>query len=137
MNNDKLNKIFDKTDGHCHICHGKLCFTNYGIHGAKGAWEVEHSKAKKHQGTNHLNNLFAAHISCNREKGTLHARTARAYYGNSRAPYSKAKKEKIQTNNTITGTVVGGTIGSFFGPVGIFVGAGIGALIGNDSSPKK
>lgn len=137
MDNERLQKIFEKTDGNCHICHRKLSFSNYGVHGAKGAWEVEHSKARKNNGTNHLNNLFAAHISCNREKGTLHTRTVRAYHGNTRAPYSKKKKQSIKNQNTAAGTVIGGIVGSFFGPVGTFVGAGIGAAIGNSSSPQK
>jgi hypothetical protein len=38
-----LNAIYDRTSGYCHIFHRKLVFTNYGIVGAKGAWEVEHS----------------------------------------------------------------------------------------------
>lgn len=137
MDDERLNDIYDKTDGYCHICHKKLSFSNYGIHGARGAWEIEHSKARKNGGTNHLNNLFPAHISCNREKGTLHTRTARSYHGNSRAPYPEKKKQKVKTSNMVAGTVIGGTVGSIFGPVGTLIGAGIGAMIGNGSSPKK
>lgn len=137
MDNERLNRIYDKTDGYCHICHKKLCFSNYGILGAKGNWEIEHSVAKTNGGTNHLNNLFPACISCNRSKREQPTKTARSYYGNSRAPYSKKRKQSIQNQNTVAGTVIGGIFGSVFGPIGAFVGAGIGAAIGNDSSPKK
>jgi len=137
MDNDRLNRIFEKTDGCCHICHKKLPFSNYGIFGAKNAWEIEHSKAKKNGGSNHLNNLLPACISCNRERGNMHTRTARSYYGNSRAPYPKKKKQDIRITNTIAGTFIGGAIGSVFGPWGTAIGASIGAVIGNDSSSYK
>ncbi len=32
----RLKQIFQKTDGRCHICHGKLSFRNHGKIGAKG-----------------------------------------------------------------------------------------------------
>lgn len=138
FDNDKLNKIYDKTDGNCHICHRTLSFSNYGIHGAKGAWHVEHSVPKAKGGTDHLNNLYAACIKCNLDKGTSHTKTARGWNGNTRAPYSKEKKEKIRNNNATGGAVIGGTIGALIGgPVGGIIGAAIGAAIGNDSSPKK
>ncbi|HWY37116.1 MAG TPA: HNH endonuclease signature motif containing protein [Bacteroidia bacterium] len=130
----RLNKIYDKTDGHCHICHKKLSFSKYG---ATGGWEIEHSVARANGGTDHLNNLFAAHISCNREKGTYHTRTARGWNGNTRAPYSKAKKQKIKNSNTATGAVVGGLVGLLLGPVGAAVGAAIGGAIGSNNSPKR
>lgn len=47
------------------------------------------------------------------------------------------QKQKNKTNNTVAATIIGGAIGSVFGPVGTFVGAGISAAIGNNSSPKK
>ena len=58
----------DRTSGYCHICHRKLAFTKYGIVGAKGACEVEHSRPQALGGTHHSNNKYAACISCNREK---------------------------------------------------------------------
>jgi len=139
MKNDseRLNKIFEKTDGHCHICHKKLTLSNYGKHSANGNWEIEHSIAKANGGTNHLNNLYPSCIKCNREKGTYHTRTVRSWYGNTRAPYSKAKKEEIRTNNTIGGAVVGGVIGLVFGPVGSVICSFIGGAIGNSNSPQK
>ena len=137
MEKERLQKIYRKTDGYCHICHKKLSFSNYGVHGAKGSWHIEHSVARANGGNDHMNNLFPACISCNIDKGTSHTKTARSQYGNSRAPYSKAKKKKIRNNNTAAGTIIGGALGSVFGPVGTMIGAGIGAAIGNSSSPKK
>lgn len=126
-----LKKIFDKTDGYCHICHKKLQFRDYGI-----LWQVEHSKPKAKGGTDHLNNLFAAHSKCNIEKGVSNSASARKKYGKTRAPYSKMKKSSMQRDNTTAGSVIGGIIGIIAGPVGVAIGATIGGIIGNDSSPK-
>src|SRR5437016_4988632 len=92
----RLRAIYEKTDGYCHICHGKLAFCNHGKRGKKGAWHREHSVAKADGGTSHLNNLYPAHIDCNIRKGTKSTRSARAKNGQTRAPYSKAKKDKIR-----------------------------------------
>ncbi len=136
--NEKLNQIYAKTDGYCHICHKKLALSNYGVNGAKGSWHVEHSKPKAKGGTDHMNNLYAACISCNIEKGTSHTKTARAKNGNTRAPYSKEKKQKIKTNNTVGGATIGSGIGwAIGGPVGGLVGGLIGGAIGSSNSPKK
>jgi 5-methylcytosine-specific restriction endonuclease McrA len=90
-----LTKIYVRTNGKCHLCHKKLSFTNYGQGGAKGAWEVEHSIPRANGGTDHLNNLFPAHIGCSREKGTYTSRTARSWNGRTRAPISKERKAQI------------------------------------------
>jgi 5-methylcytosine-specific restriction endonuclease McrA len=132
-----LRKIYDKTDGYCHVCHRKLSFQNHGNQGSKGAWHIEHSVPKAKGGTNHQNNLFPACIECNIEKSTMTSRTARGYYGNSRAPYTKAKKEKIKSSNTLAGILLGGVLGLVGGPIGMVVGATIGGAIGNSNSPKK
>ena len=60
--NDRLNDIFDKTDRDCHICGKRLAFSNYGVIGARGAWEVEHSVPRSRGGTDRLSNLYAACI---------------------------------------------------------------------------
>lgn len=78
---DRLNRIYYKTDGYCHLCGKKLSRNNYGSNGSKGAWEVDHSIAKANGGTNHLNNLFPACIPCNNEKGTYHKQTIRKRKG--------------------------------------------------------
>jgi 5-methylcytosine-specific restriction endonuclease McrA len=137
MNDDKLNSIYDRTSGYCHICHKKLSFKNYGMFGEKGAWEVEHSVPKAKGGTNRMNNLYPACISCNRSKGDSHTKTVRSYYGQTRAPYSKKKIAEKKNTNTLGGAAAGAAVGVFFGPEGALIGAVIGGIIGNRYSPKK
>src|SRR5579885_3142611 len=98
---DELRAIFDRTDGHCHICGSGLCFSNYGQLGRRGAWEIEHSNPKCNGGTDRLNNCYAAHIACNREKGTKTTRTARRWNGRTKAPLSKQRKDAIRTENSL------------------------------------
>lgn len=135
---DRLVEIFTKTDGNCHICHGTLVFRNYGQSATRGGWEVEHSVPRARGGTEHLNNLFPAHISCNRRKRDGSTKGARARHGITRAPYSKAKKEQIREDNTIhglaAGAVTGGVVG---GPVGALVGAVLGGIVGNSKKVPK
>ena len=132
----KLRLIYDRTDGYCHICHRKLSFNNHGKHGTKGAWHIEHSIAKFNGGTDRPNNLYAACIICNIEKGTLHTRTARSRNGTTRAPYKKEKKLEIREDNTTAGMLLGGFVGAIAGPWGVVVGATLGGMIGNNSSPR-
>jgi len=134
---ERLKRIYSKTDGYCHLCHRKLSFHNHGKHGMKGAWHVEHSVAKANGGSSHLNNLFPACITCNIIKSTKHTRTIRRTNGVSRAPYSKQKKNNIRTSNTLTGAAGGALLGSYFGPMGTFFGSIVGAIFGDDNSPKK
>lgn len=133
---DQLRRIHDRTDGNCHICGKKTYFNNYGKFGARGAWEVEHSVCKANGGTSHGNNLYAAHISCNRSKGTCTSRTARSHNGRSRAPLSKDRKDNLQTANTAGGAAVGALIGTAFGPGGTLLGALVGGLLGNSIDPE-
>lgn len=133
----RLRKIYDRTNGYCHLCHKKLAYTNYGKHGMKGGWHVEHSVARVNGGSDHMNNLFPACIACNIVKSTKHTRTIRRTNGVSRAPYSKQKKNDIRTSNTLTGAAGGALLGLYFGPVGTFVGSIVGAIFGDENSPKK
>jgi hypothetical protein len=119
MSEDRLNAIYDKTHGCCHICHKKLSYCNYGVRDAKGSWQIEHSVPKAKGGTDHLNNLFPACIPCNLEKGVLHTNTVRKRNGVTRAPYSKAKKERIKNDNMLG-----------FGALGFAIGAGVGGPLG-------
>ena len=135
---NKRRQIYKRTDGKCHLCHKKLAFKNYGTLDTRGAWEVEHSKAQANGGTDHLNNLYAACISCNRSKGTSSTRSARSRNGVSRAPYSKAKKERITRNNTVGGTLAGAAIGLLMlgTPAAVLLFSSAGALIGNNIDPE-
>jgi hypothetical protein len=133
---ETLRWIYDRTDGDCHICCGRLCFRNYANQGSRGAWEVEHSRPRSQGGTDRLNNLYAAHIDCNRSKAAQSTRKVRSQHGRKRAPYCREKKASIRRSNTITGGMIGGFIGSVAGPVGSAIGAAIGAKLGRDIDPN-
>ena len=75
FSDEKLARIWNKTEGTCAYCGKRLAWINYGVPG-RGSWEVDHSLPKSKGGTDHLNNLVPACTSCNREKGD---RTARQF----------------------------------------------------------
>lgn len=133
---DDLDRIYDRTNGRCHICHKKLAYTNYGMSGRRAAWEVEHSRAVARGGEHHMNNYYAACISCNRRKGTRGTRSARAEAGFTRAPLSTSRRKDVRDKNTAAGALAGGAIGAAFGgPPGALFCALIGAVIGRDVNP--
>ncbi|HEX76873.1 MAG TPA: HNH endonuclease [Dehalococcoidia bacterium] len=70
----ELRFIFDKTGGHCYYCRKRLAWSNYGVVGARGAWEVDHSKPRSRGGTEYLRNLVPSCVPCNRSKGSLGSR---------------------------------------------------------------
>jgi len=74
FDDELLNQIFEKTDGHCYHCGKKLAWQNYGNSNGKGGWEVDHSIPVSKGGTDHLNNLFPSCVPCNRSKTTLTSR---------------------------------------------------------------
>jgi hypothetical protein len=119
----KLDAIYQKTDGYCHLCRKKIARKNYGNTVARGAWEVEHSKPRSKGGTDHGNNLYAACITCNRSKGNSSTRTARSKNEFKGAPYSAAMKKK----NAVFGAGIGGALAWLLVPPPIKAGA---ALIG-------
>jgi hypothetical protein len=103
---DELNSIFDRTDGCCHLCFARLAFSNYGLFGARGAWEVEHSNPRANGGTDRMNNLYAACILCNRSKGARSTRVVRGWRGFTAAPFSTAKREALRSRNALLGAVI-------------------------------
>jgi hypothetical protein len=110
---EELTDIFDRTDGCCHLCFVRLAFSNYGRLGSRGAWEVEHSNPRANGGTNRLSNLYAAHIVCNRWKGTRATRTVRGWHGYRAAPFSAAKRERLRIQNTLLCAVLGYLVGCY------------------------
>ena len=134
---ERLNKIFDKTRGKCHLCHKLLVFSNYGVMYSRGAWEIEHSIPRSKGGTDHLNNLYASCIKCNRQKSNGTNYSVRSGNGVKKAPLSeKARKKKI-FKNTAKGAAAGVAIGRLFGPGGIIICATIGALIGSEKETDE
>jgi HNH endonuclease len=69
--NETLSAIYDKTNGCCRYCEKQLAFSNYGLAGARGSWQVDHSRSRANGGTSHRNKLYASCVSCNLEKGAL------------------------------------------------------------------
>jgi len=137
LSNSRLNDIYDRTSGYCHICGKKLAFSNYGCGGARGSWEIEHSVPRARGGTDRLTNLYAACIRCNRQKQAISSRTARLWNGRSRAPLSATKRKKAKTVNSVLGAVAGLALGGIFGPAGRFISAAVGAYLGQKHNPDK
>jgi 5-methylcytosine-specific restriction endonuclease McrA len=134
----RLRAIYNRTDGHCHICYKRLSFVNYGgDRTLRGVWEIEHSKPRCKGGTDHGNNLYAACVPCNRNKSDCTTRTARRWSGTTRAPFSKAIKVKLRERNADLGTLIGGMLGAVGGPVCMAVGAYLGRQVGQDIKPPK
>ncbi len=133
-----LRMIYDRTSGKCHICGKQVAFTNYGLFEKKGCWEVEHSNARARGGTDRLNNLYPACISCNRSKGAVTTRAARAREGRTRAPLSREKRAEARSENAVLRGLL-----SFFGTAavagpgwGIIAGA-VGAYTGYKRNPDS
>lgn len=133
----RLNAIYDRTAGYCHLCGKKLAFTNYGLFGERGAWEVEHSLARSKGGTDRLCNLYAACITCNRRKQHLTTRTVRRWHGRTRAPLSVSQRERAKQDNVLAGAGLGLLCGLPFGGIGALAGPLIGALLGHGQKPDR
>lgn len=74
----KLDQIFDKNGGKCHLCGEKLNRSKHGSHASvHGAWQVDHNKPVSKGGTDDLSNLFPACVNCNQEKGNSSTAEAR------------------------------------------------------------
>lgn len=67
---EEVNYVYDKNNRHCYYCEKQLAFVNYGKYGNRGAWHIDHSKARAKGGSNYLRNLVPACIDCNLDKST-------------------------------------------------------------------
>jgi hypothetical protein len=133
-----LTRIYRRTTGYCHLCHSKLSFKNYGQRGKKGAWQVEHSVPRSKGGSDHLNNLFAACVSCNCDKSNKTTRTARGWNGKKCAPLNPVKRKQAKFDNGFAGAIAGGFAGGVIaGPIGLIVGAVTGACVGSSNNPDR
>lgn len=130
-----LDRIFYRTDGRCHICRKQLSFSNYGVIGRRGAWEVEHSVPRSKGGQDHLNNLYAACISCNRIKGDSSTKSARARNGYRKAPLSKKRKNQNAWEWGAVGSLAALFVPPHFRLLTFVVGTTVGALLGQNSEP--
>lgn len=131
---DELDRIYARTGGDCHLCGGRLARLNYGRLGRRGAWEVDHSRARAVGGTHHRNNLFPAHIRCNRSKRASSSRSVRRGNGIPCSPPSTKRREQLRAENTVAGTALGAGLGFVLGgPPAAFLLGVIGLVIGHDS----
>ncbi len=133
-----LTRIYQRTSGYCHLCHAKLSVKNYGQRGKKGAWQVEHSVPRSKGGSDHLNNLFAACVSCNCDKSNKTTRTARGWNGKKCAPLNPEKRKQAKFDNGFAGAIAGGFAGGMIaGPIGLIVGAVTGVCVGSSNNPDR
>lgn len=129
------DSIYDRTAGRCHICGKQLARSNYGRHGQRGAWEIEHSVARARGGSDHGNNLYPACIRCNRAKGTTTSRTVRARNGRTRAPLSLERQGEVRARRAVGGGLIGATAAGLIGAP-ILVPMGLAALVGYALDPE-
>jgi hypothetical protein len=133
---EQLNDIFDRTSGKCHICHGTLAWSNYGKHGRRGAWEVDHSRARARGGSERGQNLFPAHTDCNRSKRDGSTRAARARFGMTRVPLSHRRRTEARIVNGLGGAGLGAMFGGvLFGRAGAWIGAVVVGALGASTDP--
>ncbi|MDP3278605.1 MAG: HNH endonuclease signature motif containing protein [Deltaproteobacteria bacterium] len=101
---EELDKVYDRTDGRCHICTKKRDRQNYAREGLHG-WQVDHSKPIARGGTDSPQNWRMCCTGCNAAKGTMSARRAREEHG-SRSPVS-AKEVQRQRAEMVRSAVLG------------------------------
>jgi len=124
---EEKRKIFESTDGRCHLCWQPLRFERYGQE-----WEIDHSRAVARGGSDYVRNLKPAHISCNRSKQDRDSRSVRRAKGApTRAPLSKAKKARIRKRRALGRGLGGGFLGWLLGgPSGAAIGVLLGTTLG-------
>ena len=108
---DELNAIFDSTSGKCHLCGRRLAWRNHGVVGGRGAWHVDHSRARARGGSDFLRNLRPACITCNCSKRDGSNRTIRARHGRTRAPLSRDRRRAAKIRNGVVGAGLGWVAG--------------------------
>ena len=134
---ERRREIYKKTNGRCHLCGWRIALRNYGVEGARGAWEVDHSVPRAEGGTDRLNNLFPAHISCNRSKQDASSRSERRENGRTRAPMSAKAEMRARLKRAAGGALAGAALGARFGgPVGLWLGL-VGGIVGYALDPES
>ena len=131
----RKDAIFARTNGQCHICRKQLVRIYYAKFGSVGSWEIEHSNAKANGGTDRLNNLYPACISCNRSKGSKSSRSVRQSHGFKSAPYSSSKKNENTLWWGVAGAIAGRALLVQLGPIGIVLGGAFGMIAGASLEP--
>jgi 5-methylcytosine-specific restriction endonuclease McrA len=117
---ERLRKIYESTDGRCHICRRRLDFDGYGWE-----WEVDHSRPRSRGGSDSLRNLRPACVECNRRKGSRSSRSVRAQHGYRQAPRSRTRRNQAAVAGGLAGALLGAALGA--NPL---LGAAAGFLLG-------
>lgn len=107
--------VYARSGGDCHICHDPVGPRSYGRLESPLGWEIDHSVPRSRGGTDRLNNLYPAHIDCNRSKGAKSTRTARRAFGYGAAPLSLAQRAEARQLALLVGVGGGGAIGYWLG----------------------
>lgn len=111
VNKALIQAVLSRTDGNCHLCHRAVGPRSYAhVHSPLG-WELDHSRPRSRGGSDRLNNLYAAHIRCNRSKGANSTRSARQRHGYTAAPLSTATRRAYQSRAMIFGAAGGSLVG--------------------------
>ena len=140
FSDEQLDGIYHSTSGHCVHCQKKLARKNYGLHGARAAWTVDHSRAQARGGSHHANNLRPACIKCNSTKRDTPARAYRATLGHSGTPLSRKQVAAKREDNRWAGRILGGALGLLTGnPLAVVLAAAGGDAIGKAAkvSPRR
>ena len=140
--NDQLNRIFDRTNGDCHLCAGPLLFEEYGDLLHLRAWEVDHDQPRARGGSDRETNLLPAHISCNRSKQDTSSVRVRASNGLAARSMSAGERRRARSGAVVlgaAGALAAGVTGAVSAPPGedpliratkwALVGATLGFLI--------
>lgn len=130
-------RVYERTDGRCHLCWDPIDRDKYGDLDDPRGWEFDHSKPANKGGSDHPNNIYPAHQSCNRSKGSRSSRSYRREEGYSGPPLSKERKEKKNTEQQLGGALIGAGAGAAIGgPPGAALGGFIGLIAGDAKDPE-
>ena len=99
--------ILARTGGDCHICHDGVGPRSYGRTDSPLGWEIDHSVPRAKGGIDRRNNLYAAHIRCNRSKGVKSSRSARGQHGYTSAPLSMRRRKELHMQHQLIAGAVG------------------------------
>ncbi|WP_437785350.1 HNH endonuclease [Sorangium sp. So ce1097] len=114
---EKLSRIFSRTNDRCHLCGDALTFSHYGHITHRGGWEVDHDVPRALGGGDDEENLLPAHVSCNRSKQALPSELVRSIYGLSQRPMSEGERAAAQVQQSVGFGLLGALGGSALGAV--------------------
>lgn len=110
-NDELIHAVLSRTHGKCHICHRSVGRRSYARMHSPLGWEFDHSVPRSRGGSDRLNNIYAAHVGCNRSKGANSTRSARRRHGHTAAPLSTTSRRAYQTKAAVFGAAGGGLLG--------------------------